>query len=170
MLKIKNQDDCYLYNNVSNYKYGLLSSQSVPALFWIGTLLLSNCHYVTILQFCFFVINSMNLADLSDKAAKTRQKETKEAEVAHWIEKTNRRKKKRQVLCESAQQAPVHYYLTQNHQLGHRTTSWSSDGRAAFLLFLFPPLDLPVPQWGTWKSRLSLQLPSGASLGRVAVW
>lgn len=170
MLKIKNQDDCYLYNNVSNYKYGLLSSQSVPALFWMETLLLSNCNYVTILQFRFFAISSTNLADLSDKAAKNRQKETKEAEGAHWIEKTNRRKKKRQGLSESAQQAPVHYYLTETHHLGHRTMSRSSDGRTAFLLFRFPPLDLLIPQWGTWKGRLSLQLPSGASQGRVAAW
>lgn len=70
MLKINNQDDCYLYNNVSNYQYGFLSSQFVLALLWMETLLLSNCNHVTILQFQFIAINSMNLAVLSDKAAK----------------------------------------------------------------------------------------------------
>lgn len=53
----------------------------------------------------------MNLADLRDKAAKNRQKETKEGTGDHRAEKTNWRKEKRLVLSKCAQQAPVHYYV-----------------------------------------------------------
>lgn len=76
------------------------------------TRLLSDRTRVTIVQFQFIAINSMNLADLSDKAAKkNRQKETKEGTGNHRIEKTNWRKEQRQVLPKSAQPAPLRYYL-----------------------------------------------------------
>lgn len=111
MLKINNQDDCYLYNNVSNYKQSFLSSQFDLALFWKEALLLSNCSYATVLQFQFIAISSMNLADLSDKAAKQQQQKThtkkKKTSRKNNGGKANRSKEKRQVLPKSAQQAQL---------------------------------------------------------------
>lgn len=137
MLNINNQDDCYLSNHASNYQYGFLSSQFVPALLWMETRLLSDCTRVPIVHFQFLAINSMNLADLSDKAAKKkktkpRQKETKEGTGDHRTEQKDWREKQGQVLPKSAQPAPPHHYLRE-------TDAWDTEQpaclqmRAAFL-------------------------------------
>lgn len=153
MLKINNQDDCCLYNNVFNYQYGFLSSQFVPALLWMETPLLSNGHHVSTLQFHFRAINSINLADPSDKAAKKKQAERNKGGHVRPQNRENKPGQGEQAgvvqSCTSTSSLSLHV----GRPLRHRATSWASDGGAASLSLL------SLPSVGHPKSRLSPQSP-----------
>lgn len=115
MMKMNNQDDCCLYNNVFNYQYGLLSSQFVPALLWMETPLLSSgnsCqHFAASLlsyqqhQSCWPHWQSRKK---KNQTKTLRQKETKEGMWDHRAGETNQGKENRQVLSKPAQ---VHYHF-----------------------------------------------------------
>lgn len=148
MLKINNQDDCCLYNNVFNYQYGFPSPQFVPALLWMETPLLSNGNHVSTLQLHFRAINSINLADPGDKAAKKETKK-KQAErnkggnVRPQTGKTNQGKENRQVVSKPAQ-APVHYHSMWADPWDTEQPPWASKE-------LPPSLSSPFTGWDTQK-------------------
>ena len=169
MLKINNQDDCYLYNNVSNYQYGFLSSQFVPASLWMEIVLLSNCNHVTILQFQFIAINSTNLDDLSDKAEKKtgRKKQRRKRGSTEQSKQSRGRRKGRYCLNQHKHRFIITEWRpmpeTQNHLPVFR---WKS----CRPLFLFPPLELLSHQWGTPKTQTQPPVPLGVLLGQGAGW
>lgn len=161
MLKINNQDDCCLYNNVFNYQYGFLSSQFVPALLWMETPLLSNGNHVSTLQPHFRAINSINLADPSDKAAKKKKTNKKQAERNKGgnVRPQNRENKAGQgaqagvQTCTSTSSLSLHVGRPWD-----RTTSWASDEEVASLSLL-PSLR------GTPKNQAQPPEPPGAGQG-----
>lgn len=121
MLKINNQDDCYLHNNVSNYQYGFLFSQLVPASLWVETLLVKPqpCHHLAVSVYSHRYHGSGWPEWQSWKnRAKKGQKEAKEGKGAHRTAKTNWRKEKRKMRTPSTSSLSLH---------GDGTTSWSPD-------------------------------------------
>lgn len=165
MLKINNQDDCCLYNNVFNYQYGFFSSQFVPALLWMETLLLSNGNHVSTLQLHFRAINSINLADPSDKAAK--KPKQAEGNKGGNVRPQSRENKPGQggqagvvQTCTSSLSPHVGRPETLSNLLGFR-------GRSC----LPPSLPLlSLPSVGPPKSRLSPQSPRSWSRSWVTIW
>lgn len=147
MLKINNQDDCYLYNNVSNYKQSFLSSQFVLALFWKEALLLSNCSYATVLQFQFIAISSMNLADLSDKA----EEKTTEGK------QTGARRKGRYCLNQHNKHSSL--VLKGDPSPETQNNLPVSRWKRCLPRFPCPAPALLSPQWGILRSSLSLHFP-----------
>lgn len=112
---------------------------------------LSNGHHVSTLQFHFRAINSINLADHSDKAAKKNQAERNKG--------GNVRPQNRENKPGEGEQAGVVQTCTSSlslhvgRPLRHRATSWASHGGAASLSLL------SLPSVGHPKSRLSPQSP-----------
>lgn len=162
MLKTNNQDDCCLYINVFNYQYGFFPSQFVPALLWMETPLLSNGNHVSTLQLHFRAINSINLADPTDKAAKKktgRRKQRRECESTEQGKQTRARRRgrccpnlhKHQFIITSCGQAPE----TQSSLLGFR-------GRSCLPPSPFPSL------CGTPKKEA--QPPEPPGVGQGAGW
>lgn len=156
MLKINNQDDCYLYNNVFSYQYGFLSSQFVPALLWMETPLLSNSNPVSTLQLHFRAINSIYLADPGDKAEKNPKPKQAERNKGGNVRSQSRENKPGQgeqagavQTCTSTSSLSLHV----GRPLRHRATSWASEkGAASFSLLSLHCVGHP-------KCRLSPRAP-----------
>lgn len=124
---------------------------------------LSNGHHVSTLQFHFRAINSINLADHSDKAAKkkNRQKETKEGMWDHRIGKTNQGKENRQVLSKPA---PVHYHFMW-------AGPWDTEQPPGLHMEELPPsLSFPFPLWDTQKADSVPRAPRSWSRSWMTVW